>query len=109
RLHVELEQPNGEGMSDLLLYGASVRRVARRTPDGSFFAPAGTPVIDSRSALASRRWNVLIQGFRRAKAHLLVFLPLDESGSESLLARAERVLLLAGHGEASVPLSGAAP
>jgi hypothetical protein len=62
RLHRELGTGNGEGMSDVFLYGASLRRIARPVPDGFFFASAGTPVADPRRVLLSKRWKQLVDG-----------------------------------------------
>jgi hypothetical protein len=95
-LHRQLGQPNGEGVSDVFLFGASLRRVARAAPEGFFFASAGTPVPDGRKVLASERWGLLTQGFSRAGAHLVVYLPVDEPGASEVLPYAGRVLLLAG-------------
>ena len=98
-LHEVLGAPNGEGMSDAFLYGASLRRIARPLPEGFFFASAGTPVADGTQVLTSSRWGVLAHGFARAGAHLVVFLPSEEAGKDAVLARAQRVLVLASPGE----------
>ena len=46
-IHSVLEAGNLEGVSDSLLYGASIQRVARPADDGAFFvATAGTAVAD---------------------------------------------------------------
>jgi len=102
RLHDILGEPNGEGMSDAFLYGASLPRIARAHAEGFFFAPAGTPVADGERVLGSSRWNVLSQGFSRAGAQLVVYLSAAEPGHEAVLARAERVLVLAAPGDTGV-------
>jgi hypothetical protein len=107
RLHGALGMPNGEGMSDLFLYGASLRRIARVAPDGFFFASAGTPITSGRKVLRSTRWGVLTRGFAKAGAHLVVFLPSDEPGSSEVLSHAERVLLLSGpNGQKALDAAG---
>ena len=80
RLHETLALPNAEGMSDLFLYGASLKRIARPAPEGFFFASAGTPIADTARVTGSPRWALLTQGFAKAGAHLVVYLPVNEPG-----------------------------
>jgi hypothetical protein len=96
RLHDALGLPNQEGMSDLVLYGASLKRIARPAPDGFLFASAGTPVADPGRVLGSVRWGQLTRGLSKSGAHLMAYLPAGEAGSTGVLAHAERILLLAG-------------
>ena len=44
-LHETVGVENGEGVSDMVLYGASVPRIAGRVEDRLMLAPAGTPVV----------------------------------------------------------------
>ena len=98
-LHRLLGEPNGEGMSDALLFGASLSRIGRPHDAGFFFAPSGTPVVRGDRVLTSSRWHVVAQGFARASAQLLVYLPHSERGREALLDRADEIVVLAAPGE----------
>jgi hypothetical protein len=100
RLHSALGDANGEGVSDLLLYGASLKRITRTASDGFLYAPSGTPVLDGARALRSARWSRLADGFAQAGAQLVAFLPADEPGREAVLTHARRVLVLASTREA---------
>lgn len=105
-LHSALGDANGEGMSDVLLYGASLKRIARPVPDGFLYAPAGTPLLDGAQALESPLWSWLSDGFAQAGAQLVAFLPSDEPGNESVLTHAGRVVVLAAASEAGALPSG---
>jgi hypothetical protein len=95
-LHRELGLANGEGLSDILLWGASVRRVARGVKDGGFYlVSAGTAVADVRSALASPRWAPLCDGFRNAGVTLAVFLPHSAPARDAVLRQASEVMIVA--------------
>ena len=99
-LHEALGLPNGEGVSDAFLYGASVQRIAQPAMDEAiFFASAGTATSDPAQILGHPRWNDLAGGFSEADATLLLFLPTDIPGADKILSRATDVLFLAGQGE----------
>ena len=99
-LHQALGLPNGEGVSDAFLYGASVQRIAQPAMDEAiFFASAGTATSDPAQILGHPRWNDLAGGFSEADATLLLFLPTDIPGADKILSRATDVLFLAGQGE----------
>lgn len=100
-LHEVLGVENGEGISDALLYGASIQRIAVSTDEPFFFAPAGTAVPDAEPVLGHPRWEVLTQGFSSAGVTLLLYAPLDLPGTPSLLQRASQVILLATEEEAA--------
>jgi hypothetical protein len=104
RLHAAFGEANGEGMSDVLIYGASLKRIARAVPEGFLYAPTGTPVLDSAAALSSSRWSVLADGFAQAGAQLVAFLPTDEPGRDAVLAHARRIVVLTGaEGARAIP------
>jgi hypothetical protein len=108
-LHEVLKLPNEEGVSDAFLFGASVQRIARPTPDGSiFFASAGTPTVDPEEVLSHPRWNDLAGGFSETDATLLLFLPTEIPGAESILRLATDVIFLAAEGESADALLGSA-
>ncbi len=87
-LHALLGEDNGEGITDAVLYGASVQRVAGR-PSGERFIliPAGTPVVDPEPVLAHPRWKTLIAGFQEAGAILALYLPASLPGAGVLAER----------------------
>jgi len=99
-LHGALGEENGEGVSDALLYGASVRRIARASEDGGFFfAPAGTAVADPRAVMESPRWPSLLDGFREAGVQLILYLPSHLPGASQALSRGGHAVVLQGEGE----------
>lgn len=100
-LHDVVGVENGEGVSDALLYGASIRRIAVSGDEPFFFAPAGTAVADAEPVLGHPRWEVLTQGFASAGVTLLLYAPLDLPGTRSLFQRASEVILLATEEEAA--------
>jgi hypothetical protein len=95
-LHRELGLANREGLSDILLWGASLRRVAQGVKDGGFYlVSAGTAVADAGSALASPRWAPLCDGFRNAGVTLAVFLPQSAPTTDTVLRQASEVMIVA--------------
>jgi len=108
-LHEVLELPNQEGVTDAFLFGASVQRIARPTPDGAiFFASAGTPTANPEEVLGHPRWQDLAGGFSETDATLLLFLPTEIPGAESILRFATDVIFLAAEGESADALLGPA-
>lgn len=94
-LHQLLETPNLEGMADIFLFGASLRRVATRTGSGIHFVPAGPAVADAADILEHPRWNRLLSGAAEAEATLLLYVPAGGSGLESLTRQVPAVVILA--------------
>lgn len=87
----------GEGVSDALLFGSSIERIARRAPDGRFlFLSAGTATARPEAVASSGRWAGVAKDCARQGSTLVVFLPAELPGGEALLERASDVLLLAG-------------
>lgn len=100
-LHEELGVPNDEGMADVFLFGASLRRVARAVSGRTFyFAPAGAYVPDPEALLSHPRWERLIGGFVEAEAVLILYVPADTPGLDALARRAGHAVILAGADEA---------
>lgn len=88
-----------EGMADLLLFGASMTRVARPVPDQAFhFVAAGTAVSD-RELLESPKWSRLLAGFGKAEAVLVGYVAAEEVGVEKLAGRFGHAVILATEDE----------
>lgn len=94
-----------EGLADLLLYGSSIRRVARPASEGDYLVVGtGTPVVDTESLFTHEGWGPLIDAFRDAGAALLILAPEEGEGVSELLGRTDAVVRLGGDGDV-----GAAP
>ncbi len=89
-----------EGIHDVLLFGASIRRVARVQDEGGFYlVPSGTPVADPSSIFEHRRWGDLLDGFREASVTLVAYVPEGAPGSDGFVARADHRILFASEEE----------
>jgi hypothetical protein len=98
-LHELLRVPNLEGLSDAVLYGASLERVETTPPDESFrFVPSGTVVADPAALRGSPRWETFLDHLRSRGEVALLFLPTGGSGSSLLAARGDRILRMARPG-----------
>jgi hypothetical protein len=86
---------NGEGVYDMVLYGASAQRFAGRIEDRLALAPAGTPVVEVADVLRHIRWDMMISGCREVGATLVCHVSTDTPGVEAMAKRAEGVLVLA--------------
>ena len=94
-LHEAVGVENGEGVSDLVLYGASARRFAGRVEDRLMLAPAGTPVVEVADVLKHVKWDMMIGGCREVGATLVFHVLTGTPGVEAMTERAEGVLVLA--------------
>ena len=94
-LHEAVGVENGEGVSDMVLYGASAQRITERVEGGLMLAPAGTPVIEVADVLAHLKWDIVIRGCREAGATLVFHVSTGTPGMEAMIKRAEGVLVLA--------------
>ena len=95
-LHGCLETDNTEGVTDTVLFGSSVRRVAKRTDEGAFFfITAGTATADPAAVLGSERWRRLSRGFVEAGVTLVTYVGDDSDGKSAILGMATDVVLLA--------------
>ncbi len=100
-LHGAAGVPNGEGLTDATLYGASVSRVSQPIDDGRFFLiSAGTPVADPRTVVRSPRWHRLSGGMTEAGVTLALYVRDGESGTAAFLGSASDIVVLASPGEA---------
>lgn len=120
-LRQAIGEGEGEGLTDAILYGASVQRIARKPGGRRFiYLPPGTPTADPASVLAHPRWESLLAGFRQAGVTVALHLPADLPGAGELAGRATFRVLLGRGGEevgttpvlaslAEVPAAAAAP
>ncbi len=107
RLHSMADIALGEGVSDLILYGASPAHVARELEARLLFVSAGTPVVDHGSVFESGRWEAFIEAATEARACILMLVP-PLAEAAPLLARADSVVWL-GQRDAVPDLGEAAP
>ncbi len=99
-LHGAVGLPNREGLSDAVLYGASVARVSRPVEDGGFFlVTTGTPVADTSAVVKSARWHRLAEGMTEADVLVLLYLRAADSGASAFLGSASDIVLLGGPGD----------
>jgi len=94
-LHEAVGVENGEGVSDMVLYGASAWRFAARVEDRLMLAPAGTPVVEVADVLKHVKWDMMIMGCREVGATLVFHVSTGTPGVEAMTERAERILVLA--------------
>ena len=92
-LHQVVDGVGEEGLSDIMLYGASVKRVARPVEGGILVVPAGTPVGNAEEVLAHPKWDTVVRGFEEAGAVLLLHLSAATTGAGALLDRAARIVV----------------
>jgi hypothetical protein len=101
-LHRQLGTENTEGVVDTVLFGTSVRRVARPAEEGAyFFITAGTIAADSAAIIASDRWARICDGFVEAGVTLVAYVDGASIGSDAALALATDIVVL---GSASEPI-----
>jgi hypothetical protein len=95
-LHELVGEPNDEGITDLIVFGASAERVVRSVEDGDLrFVPSGTVVADPDGALADARWSMVLSDFRSSGDTLLLYLPAELPGAAMLSGHADRLIQLA--------------
>jgi len=94
-LHGLLGEENGEGMSDHVLFGVSLERVARPLSGRPFlFASAGTAVGDPEGTLQSPGWASCFSAARGSPSTLVLYVPADPLGASPLQVEADRVVRL---------------
>jgi cell division septation protein DedD len=110
RLHTLLDEPRGQGVADVILFGASVASIARQPAGEMFlFATAGVPVADSTEVLTSERWGGIVRAFRDAGVTLVLAGALEDSGMEGLAALADLGVLLSRSEEDTAALLAPLP
>ena len=93
-LHEAVGVENGEGVSDMVLFGASVTRITGRVENRLVLAPAGTPVVQITDVMKHVRWDMVIRGCREARATLVFHVSADTPGMEAMTERADGVVVL---------------
>ena len=108
-LHRAMGVDNGEGITDLLLWGGSVHRVARTggDPDVALIS-AGTVVPDPERVFTDPHWDEVARQVAHAGRRLLLYLPQDEPGALELARRWGSVVVLTTPGERELVLSDVA-
>lgn len=100
RLHQHLELENTEGIADVVLFGASLRHVARRAGEAEFnFVSAGPPVASAEEILEHPRWARLIEAAAEARTKLLLYVPAGSPGLDSLAEEVGIAIALVEAGE----------
>lgn len=100
-LAAELDAAEAEGLADIFEFGVSLGRAAREVPDRHFrFLSAGLYVPDLAALLEHPRWERVISQHAEEQATLLVYVPSNAPGLETLARRVGRVLVLTGANEA---------
>jgi len=100
-VHDRLGEPNLDGVVDVFLYGASLSRTARPVSGRGFYLiPSGTYPEDPGAVLRHPRWPRIAAGFGDAQATLLLFVPADAPGLESLAGWAPSSIVLGEPDEA---------
>ncbi|GMR12301.1 MAG: hypothetical protein BMS9Abin29_0490 [Gemmatimonadota bacterium] len=108
KVHEVLGHENGQGVSDILLYGVSVQHAAFASEMGSFLvATAGTPVVDPEAVLAHPRWEAVTRGLRDSGVSVLLHIPSDMPGASSLLSRADHLVVFAADASEAEGVDGA--
>lgn len=82
---------NGEGLSDAILFGTTLGRIAVSIAHGIRFASAGTAVADADAVRDHARWKTIVEGFEEAGVLLVVALP--EGAPEGRLHAAARAVV----------------
>lgn len=103
-LHGAAGVANREGLSDTVLFGASIARVSRPVDDGRFFlVTAGTPVAEPSTVTRSGRWHRVAEGMTQAGVLVLLYLEARSPETAAFLGSASDVVLLAGPGDPAPP------
>lgn len=99
-IHTRLGEPLGQGIADVVLFGASVPKVARQpSGEGFLFASAGVPVADPEDVLGSERWGPLLRAFREAGVTPVMAAPLEGPDLRGVAALADLGVLFSGADE----------
>ena len=103
-LHTVCSIPQGEGLSDFMLFGLSPMRVAQGSHPLLRYITAGTMVLDAGRVRQGGRWQELIDAVvRQADGVLMLCVPAQGAGVEAVLQLAGQVVLV-GSSEAEAGL-----
>jgi hypothetical protein len=99
-LHERLSLPNEEGISDLVLFGASSECALKAIPGENLrFLSAGTVVADPAVVFEHPGWRRRTEAFRRDGAVLLLLVPAGSPSAQGALSHADRVIRLSADPE----------
>lgn len=103
-LHAVCSIPQGEGLSDFMLFGLSPKRVAQGSHPLLRFITAGTMVLDAGRVRQGGRWQELIDAVvRQADGVLMLCVPAEGAGVEAVLQLAGQVVLVDSPGSQADP------
>lgn len=91
-----LSDDDPHGISDSILYGVSINKVARAVKDVAnlFIAPSGTEQVVSEDVLASSRWKRLADGFTSTGGLLLLVARSDSPGLGALIDQVDGAVVV---------------
>jgi hypothetical protein len=99
----ELAPPDREGISDVLLFGASLERVAVSPRGHRFsFIPTGPLVSDAEELLRSPAWTRVFDDAARSHTLVMGFVPWRSRGLAALLQRVRDFVFLGGSADARI-------
>jgi hypothetical protein len=99
-LHAALAEPPGEGISDVFLFSASLRRVSRMVREGAVrLVQAGTVAGDPARLRSHRAWSKLLGREIARGTNVVLHVPLGVGGSEDIVALADTLVLMGAPGD----------
>ncbi len=91
---------SGEGLTDVLLYGATIEHAAQPLEERLSYLPTGPAVPEPEAVLDHADWERVIRRARAAGRTLVVIVPGATAGADRLSVRAGTVVLLTAGAEA---------
>lgn len=93
------------GLADVLDYGVSLDKIARRVEgsDNLLMLPTGTFVGDESAILANRRWSSLAANFRQQNGLLILAASVTARDVESLVVQLDGAVLVGEHAPPLLP------
>ncbi len=105
-LHERLNEANGEGLANALLFGASLERVTLRPAGEAFeFVPPGAFAPDPSELLTDPGWVRLLAELATRNALLLAWAPVGTPGLNVLAERIQAVVVLAEENEVAATVA----
>lgn len=94
-LHADLKLPNREGLTDVLLFGASPGHVISDVDSEPFrFISAGTVPADVDQVWTHARWPHLLSDAREVRRLLILLVPANAPGLRALMPLVDRLIWL---------------